>query len=54
MGAEVAGVVASTIDEGGFSAAQELTPDKIHAGRTNDPSVMPDHALAVENRDFEP
>ena len=54
MGTQVAGVVASTIDEGGFSTAQELTPDKVHAWRTNDPSVMPDHAFAVENRDFEP
>jgi len=44
---EVAGVVASTIDEGGFSTAQELTPDEVHARRTNDPSVMPDHAFAV-------
>src|SRR5262249_26322897 len=44
MGTEVTGVVASAIDEGGFSAAQELTADEVHARRTNDPSVMPDHA----------
>src|SRR5262249_15222830 len=54
MGTEVTGVVASAIDEGGFSAAQELTADEVHARRTNDPSVMPDHAFAVENGDFEP
>src|SRR5258708_1898324 len=51
VGTQLAGVVASTIDEGGFSTAQKPTPDKVHARRTNDPSVMPDHAFAV---DFEP
>jgi hypothetical protein len=54
MGGQLAGVVAGTIDEGGFSTAHELTPHKIHAWRTNDPSIMADHAFAVENRDFEP
>jgi hypothetical protein len=54
MVGQLASVVAGPIDESGFSTAHELTPHKIHAGRTNDPSVMPDHAFAVENRDFEP
>jgi len=54
MGAEVAGIVASTIDQGGFSTAQELRSHEIHARRTNDPAVMAEHAFAVEDRHFEP
>ena len=54
MGAEVAGVVASTIDQGGFSTAHELSPHKIHPRRCNDPSVMLEPAFAVENRHFKP
>ena len=54
MRAQVAGVVAGAVDQGGLSAAQELHPHQIHAGRGNDPAVMADHALAVENRQFEP
>jgi hypothetical protein len=47
-------VVASTIDQGGFATAQELSSHKIHSWRTNDAAVMTDHALAVENRQLEP
>ena len=54
MGAEIAGVVASTIDQGGFSTAHELSPHQIHPWRWNNPAVMPKPALAVENRHFKP
>ena len=33
MGAEVTGVVAGTVDQGGFSAAHKLGPHKIHPRR---------------------
>jgi hypothetical protein len=49
MDAEVADVVACAIDQGGFSTPHELSPHKIHPRRCNDPSVMLEPALAVEN-----
>ena len=54
MGAKVAGVVASSVDQSGFSTAQELRPHQIHARRGNHAPVMADHTLAVENRQFKP
>src|SRR5215471_7433084 len=54
MGAQVTGVVASTIDQGGFSTAHELSPHKIHPRRRNDPSVVLEPSLAIENRHFKP
>jgi hypothetical protein len=35
MGAEVTGVVARTIDQGGFSTSQELSPHKVAGGPNN-------------------
>ena len=54
MGAEIAGVVTSTIDQRGFSTAHELSPHEIHPWRCDDPSVVLEPALAIENRHFKP
>ena len=54
MGAQLAGVVAGSVDQGGFSTAQELRPHQIHAGRGNDAAIVADHSLAVEHRHFKP
>jgi hypothetical protein len=52
MSAEITGVVAGTIDQGGFSTAHKLSPHKIHPRRRNDPAVVLESALAIENRYF--
>ena len=54
MGAEIARVVAGAVDQCGLAAAQELHPHQVHAGRADDPAVMTDVALAVENRQLQP
>src|ERR1700751_4111077 len=54
MGAEIAGVVASAIDQSGFSTAHELSPHEVHPRRRDDPSVVLKPALAIENRRFKP
>ena len=54
MRAQIARVVAGTVDQCGLSAPQELHPHQVHAGRADDAAVMTDHALAVENRQLQP
>ena len=48
MVAEVARVVAGTIEEDGFAAAEELHAHQVHAGRVDDAAVVTDLSLAVE------
>src|ERR1700743_1674239 len=54
MDAEVAGVVASAINQSGFSTAHELSPHEIHPRRRDDASVVLEPALTIENRHFKP
>src|SRR6202161_1469469 len=51
---DVAGVVASAIDQCGFSATHERDAHQIYALRCHHPAVVTDHALAIENRKLEP
>src|ERR1700735_730713 len=54
MSTEVAGVVASAIDQCGFSATHERNAHEIYPLKRNHPAVMTDHSLAIENRKLEP
>ena len=54
MRAQIASIVTGAVDQCGLSAPQELHPHEVHAGRADDPAVMRDVALAVENRQFQP
>ena len=54
MSAKLADVVASTIDQSGFSTAKELCPHQIHARRGNHAPIMADHTLAVVKGQFKP
>ena len=54
MCAKVTGIVASAIDQRGFSAAHKLRTHQVHAWRRNNAAIMPDPAFAVENGNFKP
>ena len=50
MGAEIAGVIACSINQGGLSSSHELRSHQVDAWQTNDASVVANHSLAVEDR----
>jgi hypothetical protein len=54
MGGEIAGVGGGAVEKRRFAAAQERQADHVHAGRGDDPAVVADPALAVEDRDLKP
>ncbi len=55
MLAEIARVVAGTVEEDGFATAEEWHAYQIHAGRIDDDAaVVTDLALAIEDRHIEP
>ena len=50
MRAQLAGVVAGTVDQRRFTPPQELCPHKINTGGRNDSPVVADQPLTVEYR----
>src|SRR5262245_53395784 len=54
MSAQIARVVARTIDECGFAPPEERDPHHVEAGALDHAAVVLDAALAIEHRHLEP
>ena len=54
MIAQVAGIIAGTIDQRRFAAAQERGPHQIHSRERDHSAIVADHTLPIENGLMEP